>query len=722
MLTRLPFRTKLQAVLLTNAAVAMLIMYTASHFNQAALQSGKEAQIKSAAESIIDKIDRNLFERYGDVQAFALSESARSQDPDRIRGFIDDMMAAYAPIYDAMIVTDATGKVIATNGVDKAGKPLKTASIVGKNYSKQAWFKASSKDQAKDRRTFVEDPYLDEDVARITGTDGYVMSFSAPILDKRSGKLLGVWSNRMSWSDVVEATVKQESEKLKNDRTREVASFILDASGTFLFHPLSAEHVLKSKKDGFDLSRLSSATDTWVKNTKSEIPTYKGETLEATTLSKGYASYPTRGWSAIIQIPASDAQGARNIWMLGIAFLVQIAGNLAGYLIFKGIAAQMSLAIARLEVESRLVKEASGAIAMSSTELAQATAQQASAIQETAASIEQTNAMIKKSSESASHARVAAGRSRELAASGKHSVSSMSQAIGEISESNTRIIDQINESNRELSEIVKMITEIGAKTKVINEIVFQTKLLSFNASVEAARAGEHGKGFSVVAEEVGNLAQMSGTASKEISEMLGTSIERVERIVSDSKSKVEKLISENQAKVEKGSTLSQECAHILEEVVKDVSEVSVMMNEIASASQEQTQGVNEITKAMNELDQVTHKNSSNSQQASSSAGKLGNQANELTKVVAQLQGVLSGRGTLEPTPTALTPVKVERKTEPSSPQVSQQGKSKVLAFQRKKKAGPIQIAQVKPSQLSRVENKETVASIPSENDPRFKDI
>ncbi len=51
--------------------------------------------------------------------------------------------------------------------------------------------------------------------------------------------------------------------------------------------------------------------------------------------------------------------------------------------------------------------------------------------------------------------------------------------------------------------------DIGDKTKVINDIVFQTKRLSFNASVEAARAGEHGKGFAVVAEEVGNLAQMS---------------------------------------------------------------------------------------------------------------------------------------------------------------------------------------------------------------------
>ena len=72
-----------------------------------------------------------------------------------------------------------------------------------------------------------------------------------------------------------------------------------------------------------------------------------------------------------------------------------------------------------------------------------------------------------------------------------------------------------------------LISEIGNKTKVINDIVFQTKLLSFNASVEAARAGEHGKGFSVVAEEVGNLAHMSGNSAKEITQLLESSINRV---------------------------------------------------------------------------------------------------------------------------------------------------------------------------------------------------
>ena len=77
----------------------------------------------------------------------------------------------------------------------------------------------------------------------------------------------------------------------------------------------------------------------------------------------------------------------------------------------------------------------------------------------------------------------------------------------------------ISESTEDLDSINNSIRGIQ-KTQVINDIVFQTQLLSFNASIEAAKAGVHGKGFSVVAEEVGKLAVLSGTAASEISEIL----------------------------------------------------------------------------------------------------------------------------------------------------------------------------------------------------------
>src|SRR6056297_538175 len=69
---------------------------------------------------------------------------------------------------------------------------------------------------------------------------------------------------------------------------------------------------------------------------------------------------------------------------------------------------------------------------------------------------------------------------------------------------------KLEDSISSLEDIKGIVEQIKKKTAVINDIVFETQLTSFNASIEAARAGQHGKGFAVVAEEVGKLARLSG--------------------------------------------------------------------------------------------------------------------------------------------------------------------------------------------------------------------
>ena len=295
-----------------------------------------------------------------------------------------------------------------------------------------------------------------------------------------------------------------------------------------------------------------------------------------------------------------------------------------------------------LNDSSDQVSSAATLIASSSEDLSQATTEQAASLQETSASIEEISSMVNANTENAKQSTHVSEQSLNRAERGRVVVDHMIKAIGDINTSNTGIMDQINETNKEIENIVKIINEIATKTKVINDIVFQTKLLSFNASVEAARAGEQGKGFAVVAEEVGNLASMSGAAALEITKLLDGSIKTVENIVRDSKEKIGKLILNGKEKVETGTRIAHECEEVLNEIVLSVASVSKMVSEISSASQEQAQGVHEITKAVSQLDQVTQQNTSSSAESANAAVSLSSQVEMLNSLIQNLVQVIEG--------------------------------------------------------------------------------
>jgi methyl-accepting chemotaxis protein len=319
-----------------------------------------------------------------------------------------------------------------------------------------------------------------------------------------------------------------------------------------------------------------------------------------------------------------------------------ILSQLIGLLFSAGISKRLSSLASRMLESAQSVASSSTQVSSAGTELSSSTTEQATALQESVASIDQVNAMIQKNAENASRSKHAASTGQESAVKGKQAVETMIDSIDQINTSNQEIMKQIDESNRQISQIVDMISEIGSKTKIINDIVFQTKLLSFNASVEAARAGEHGKGFAVVAEEVGNLAQMSGKAAHEISSLLDESIQKVNAIVNEMKGRVESLVSIGKARVETGMETARRCGEVLDEIVKNVSSVSQMVSEISIASNEQAQGVQEINKAMTQMDEVTQQNSSASHQVAQAAEHLSLQAQELRGYVRGLYEVVNG--------------------------------------------------------------------------------
>lgn len=333
----------------------------------------------------------------------------------------------------------------------------------------------------------------------------------------------------------------------------------------------------------------------------------------------------------------------------GLAFIIEsivatlVIGLVFAYFLSSSLIKSLGELSQKMSDSSSELTSASAQIAEVSQELSQATTEQAASLQETSASIEEISSMINANSENAKESANVSSQGLASAQRGQEVVKQMIVAIGEIDQSNRGIMNQVDETNTEISNIVTIINEIGSKTKVINDIVFQTKLLSFNASVEAARAGEQGKGFAVVAEEVGNLAAMSGAAALEISNMLETSTKSVEVIVKNSKEKIGRLIIESKEKVETGTRVAQECSEVLNEIVSSVGNVSKMAVEISAASQEQSQGVHEITKAVAQLDQVTQSNTASSAASANSASTLSNQAANLNSLVKELICVIEGK-------------------------------------------------------------------------------
>ncbi|MCM2353587.1 MAG: methyl-accepting chemotaxis protein [Pseudobdellovibrio sp.] len=365
----------------------------------------------------------------------------------------------------------------------------------------------------------------------------------------------------------------------------------------------------------------------------------------------------------------SKAQSMLAILLVAVGFILSLT---MGIIFARGLSNSLVSVSKNLVEGATQLNSAATEIATGSESLSSSASEQAAAVQETSSAVEELSAMVSKNSDNAEKSRDKAAVSQQVAQKGRTVVTEMMSAISDINESNNQIMGAVEESNKNIAEITRVIMDIGAKTTVIKDIVFQTKLLSFNASVEAARAGEHGKGFSVVAEEVGNLAQMSGNAAQEISSTLEESIKKVNHIVAETKERVESLILVGKDKVERGHTIATQCGEILEQIVAEASDVSSMVVEISSSSKEQSIGIQEITKAMSQMDTVTQQNASISQTSASASVELAAQAESLTSLVSEMQSIIYG---LNQAPAAA----------PSrSPRKSEQPTNKVVNFKHKK--------------------------------------
>jgi methyl-accepting chemotaxis protein len=307
-----------------------------------------------------------------------------------------------------------------------------------------------------------------------------------------------------------------------------------------------------------------------------------------------------------------------------------------GYVILKSIKKEISVVTEQMAEGMEQITLLATKIDLSSQSLSSSSEQQSSSMQETSSTMNEIEAMVSRNKDEAKSSSEIASKSYSEVNSGTEKIKKMVGAISDIRESNDKVESQINSSNDKMIEITTIIKTIGEKTQVINDIVFQTKLLSFNASVEAARAGEHGKGFAVVAEEVGNLAKMSGEASIEIYEMLEGSIASVEKVAKEQRQDMDVLISESKSKISEGINLGEESEAILKSISSSIGTLKTSINQIAVASEEQSNGVAEISKAIIEVNDATRMNSNISHETAQVSNELNKNIKNLNSVLGKL--------------------------------------------------------------------------------------
>lgn len=198
-------------------------------------------------------------------------------------------------------------------------------------------------------------------------------------------------------------------------------------------------------------------------------------------------------------------------------------------------------------------------------------------------------------------------------ASNDSSINQMAQYSQQVSTSAKQGQKLADHTTNSMDEINTQVNLINESIGVIDNIAFQTNILSLNAAVEAATAGEAGKGFAVVAGEVRNLASRSAEAAKEI-----------------------KAIVENAtAKANEGKNISLDMIRGYEELLQNIEKSTQTINEIATASKEQQKGISQINDAINGLDRQTQKNATIASQTREIALQTDSIAKEIVNDVSK---------------------------------------------------------------------------------------
>ncbi len=649
-------------VLVLMAGIPMALIVGATYRQELLSARATAAKVlgMQAADSL-DLIYRNLFERIGDVQAFASNPVAIGLQPAQLTPALDQLTTLYA-IYDLMLVCDLEGRVVAANSVDARGKAIPAAGkLVGTSLSGESWFAVVTH---QDPRAITTNYGTLESSARVRdscGGDGLVLRYSAPIV--REGKIVGVWTNYASWDRIVrpimhglvDPVVPTEG-KVNNAGFSGGEVQLLDQDGTVMFDGSNrGTGVAKDYAPQINLVTLGlkaavaaneaskagknarGAASDMHRATKNEM--VDGWAYRSSALGFAFDNYR---WSVLVRAPIGQALApARNLMLLQVAIALGalviavlvacrvangivkpiqqvevIMAAMAGGDLSKTVtvvavhevgrlAASVNRTVAQLRTLVGSIDQGASTLAAAAEELSATATQLVSSATETDA---QATSVSTASEEVSSSVSTVAASAEEMSASIKEISGNTAEAARIAKEATVQTV----ESDILVQRLATASQAIGSVVQTISAIAEQTNLLALNATIEAARAGEAGRGFAVVASEVKALAGQTAAATRDVRE-------RIAAIQSDVQSTVTALkaigataqrIDETQgtiaSAVEEQAATTTEMTRNISQANEGATEIAKQIQGVAASSKMVSQGANDTQRAAGELSRLSN--------------------------------------------------------------------------------------------------------------------
>ena len=691
-MSSLGLTSKLVILLVVFASIPMAIVAFIGFTAAKGMEEGVAKHFQVTAETIGDKIDRNLFGRYGDVQAFATNRIVYEryhwytpgERNNEIARAMNDYVKTYG-IYFLTIFVDKDGDVIAVNSRDAQGNPIPTEALYQRNYKDTAWFQALSSEQyttsmpftapGNDRSTgtYIEDLHVDEDVTQVyPGDDGLTISFSAPVY--QDGEVIGYWSNRAKFS-LVEEIFQQTYQSLKQAGFPSAELTLLDGKGRVIVDYDPQHQGTDSVVHDFQQVLMTlNLVDKGVSVAKEAVEGQSGyhnafHFRKRIWQASGYAhlqgalGYPGMNWSVLVRVPIEEAAAEAHaiqrelmvatllcllaVIPLGVVIGRMVVGRLKPLIHVATVAAQGDLT-QRISNKSH---DELGVMAHSFNrfldDLNDMLSRTAQVAQSVAAAAEELSTNGKQVTEASRHQSSQSSQTavavEEMAATAKEMAENaqfaaaqakdLSQVARQGGAAVSNSVQGMDMVSRTIQASAQQIQSLGQRSHEIGEIIRVIEDIADQTNLLALNAAIE----AARAGEQGRGFAVVADEVRKLAERTGKATKEIAEVIKTVQEGTREAVTSMESgttQVQEGMSLVHEAGERLDEIVQGVEKVTDMVGHIASSIDQQTTVTEEMAVGVQRVASLSQENEHHVEQVASAT-------TDLSKMAAELQSYLS---------------------------------------------------------------------------------